>query len=254
MLDEAWCAKTFPLSAGEAVKPLVKGDFSHAAVEDAHPGEMLSTSPLGFRGKVRLVFYATKGKARFRMRYERMKDYPDREPQGTISLCAIGTARPARKVAEMSFVKPDGVFSVDVPTSGFWALQAKITEHAKLTVVAADVPVAVDCSDGPQQFVYSTGEGCLFVPKGGRPELFVTADPGEYIGWSVRDGSGCVRLENPSFGGGVERFLADSPDRAGGFWSIRFAAPTSGLLRKYYLHIRNVPGYLFLSPERRWRF
>ena len=253
-LDAAWCAKAFPPSAGEPIGPLVKGDFAQAAVEDGQAGEMTPTSTLGFRGKARFVFYAAKGTANFRMRYVRMKDYPNRTPTGRIDLCAVSGGKAIRTVAKLSYETPDVAFAVDVPRPGFWALQADITECAQLRVTEADVPLAVDCTDGRQQFIYSTGEASFFVPAGAKVEAIVTADPGEYVGMALADAQGDERFGDPAFSNGVRRFLADRPAEADGFWTVRFAKPSRGNLRKYYFHVRNVPGYLFLTPARRWRF
>lgn len=252
-LTDEWAAQTFKAKAFPAVARC-ETPLGKMRVIDSAPGIAMKLSPVRIRHGGCYVFYAEKArKVTFLVRQSQVGKYA--ESSRPIRVAAIGAdgREGGKAVAEMPMPKPGELTEAacDVPREGFYRMRVEVGPNA-FAALAADVPVAIDLTQGEQGFLASEASLYVPVPEGARA-FAVAADGGggtENVGLEIRDPSGGLAWERGTIGD-WEQFTAEGNVKDG-IWECKAKRPTEGAFEDFSLDVLGVPAYLFLSRERYW--
>lgn len=249
-LDPAWAARTFPARFPVKV-PRIQADVTAAKVIDATNG-LCALSPVKLRNNGTYLLFVKTGQEVF---MTGQLTQIGRSPLAAIPLTIKSPSGKIVAKATPTNVNQRVEFRFTATEEGFYTLKVDMGTHA-FALLSANVPVAVDATQGPAALIQCTGPLFVAVPHG--TKLFAIGVSGEGSGEAVK-----VVIVNPD-GKEVwqkdpvimmERFTAQNGQvQAGGLWQIHFSRPSVGVLEDFRVEALGVPGYLFLHPARYWSF
>lgn len=249
-LDSDWRKKTFPLLLTQPI-PRVPLNWDQVVVMDQHPGDMTKLSPLRIRSRARYFFYADKPRhVTWLAVRKRIGSYADHEGIGMIRTLSG---------KEISYIplKSEKLekLGCDIPSKGFYTLDVNVGSHA-FTLLASNVPVALDVSKTEQHLISSAGRAWVSVPiDTGRFAFYFSGSSGaERICCQVNDPTGTCLWKEESIGEWKRYEPPEGMGADGGLWSIDFSRPKRGLWEDFSVDVVGIPGCLFLSPEKYWTF
>ena len=218
-------------------------------IADPQPGVMRSTGSLSLRHGTRLVFYA-----------DRARDVRIKVRQDRVGKSALSTVRGEfRTVGGKLLGRPAAPTEagdeivLKAPAKGFYTVSWRVRVHG-LTVLGADVPVALDLSEAfaYQAMIAAIGEAWLQVPAN-TPFVLFGCGEGSRERWSlaVDDPTGLRRARE----GAIADWVACGPLSCAksGLWKLTFGRPDRNSHEDALLGLVGVPAQLFLDRERYWK-
>ena len=239
-LDEAFRNRLSPVRVGPVHAPLA---LDAAKVVDGKPDELLKLSQFPLRGSANYIFYADRAKTvRFVGESRILK--PRKASLGkTVVRTLSGGWR-----TELKTPVEAAEFSVEVPSSGFYALEVALGAQV-FQLKAASVPVALWLKgDDSLGIINSCGKLYL---RSETPFAFHASGEGfaERIAVEVSDPSGASVWTVPA----ALRWEAFRTEEVrDGLWTVRLTRPKLGSLEDYHIDLTGTSPVLFLSDKRWW--
>ena len=230
-----------------------------ATATDAAPGEMRAVTPITVDGHAAYAFFAPKaGKITIRVSLTALTAEPPddgkkRRRRKTIPPVTAFEVRDAAgaKVAEMPlWAEGEGTLVCEVPAGGVYSFGGFV--NRRMTVLAADVPVALDCTVRGHSLYRAKGDLAVVVPDD--VERFVVSANGISrdirMNVSILDPDGEVANAR-TWIECLETFTFRKPKP--GVWTVRLDDPRPGNPDITRLDVYGSLGYLFLDVGRIWR-
>lgn len=220
---------------------------------DGRPGEMVELAPCDSVGGGRYVFFAEKGQtAKFRMR--QVTAVKGRQasvkPVKIARFSATGVIGKAREFPQPGF--EGGEISFEVPARGFYSLRAD-TDGVRFRLEAANVPVAIDTTEGSRRIVGRDGRTfSLFVRNAG-PDAAILGFAGDWyykFQAAVFDPSGRETWRRALVEAPVALTL---PGGKEGLWRVEFSKSEKPVYDWISLAAFDAPVFYFLSSEKTWQ-
>ena len=253
-LDPAWAAANMPaFQDGELPPPrALVPDAGTVRIDDTCPGQLVSLAPVTATRKPRYVFFAEKGRVRFvarRIVGKSMAD-PPVKPFEVRRLDASGYVGEPIRMDLPGIASKE--FAFDVPERGFYAIVLP-RMRGLLYIEKSSVPMALD----------ATQQQCTLKPVDGKPMSLSFASSGaafEVLAIGNSYDNFRFRLVDPSGKSVVDRETGDGavPVRqacghAAGYWKVELGKGRKPHYATAFVDVFGTGGFLFLSPEKRWR-
>lgn len=263
--DENWNATHHPYKVcNDKQLPQISASLDNVRVVDSCPDQLVTLkSPVFFRGRGRryAYFYADRAKeVHFKVQQSIIGKRTYKSPKAPMTVWPVGAKRPLNGRGVAVPTEPEGaIVSFKVPAKGFYELDLPNGGNG-IAILATDVPLAYDARASYVNFVAPNGratrqwrkgkgELSLVVPEGATFAVLHMGEGVEMVGMEIVDPAGKVVRREP--------LLADMNSlavekAAGGVWTVRTFAPSEGCYEDFSLSIAGAPGWLFVTPEKRW--
>ena len=224
--------------------------LSGAVICDREPGSLRKLTPLRLTGEVAYLVYADRGRSLTAL--ARLTSGKGGKGSRGVSIVPASGGTPLL----LSELRGDGGIerlSLSLPSRGFYRLTLSLLPDQSFSLLASDMPAALDLSGREQGFAPSAG--VLYLPLFNPSSNFSLVSKGEGgVGWvsiEVR------RPDRTLFWGRdplLDTGLCEIRSPMPGLWSCRIGRPESAPFRGYRLSVTEGPGYLFLSDDRYWKW
>lgn len=252
VIDGAWCRRTFSID-GETPPARVPGfpPVGKCKVHDAKPGEMVALSLFELMWGGRYAFFADRpGAVRFRGRYVPTSSDAKRPPAAPITVKRFPSAN--KSVASVPSPGFDGgEFAVEVPTRGFYFMEAPRTSGARFLLEESDTPVALYVVNRQQQaFISDMRDRSLYVWAADgidRIAFIFKSGTDSALGAELFDPEGTSAARNRQ----IEQWsLLQAKKPSQGLWRLDVTRAARGARKYFQLDFTGAPALLWLSPEK----
>lgn len=246
-MDDAWKQVHIPRQADPdfMLPHIANPDLAHAVIQDVAPGRSVKLQPMRIRNRGTYIVYADSA----------------RELNFSGHQCRVGRYSPAKKpiivtdLAGKTIAKiplpdyADKPFAFKVPAAGFYRMTFDLASVA-FTLTSADVPVALDVTDGSQNLISSAGSLWLQVPKSAKTfALYVCGEGVERVHATLDTPQNMRVWDQDDISNWSKSVVRPALP---GLWRITLSKPSHGCFEDSKYDIAGVPGFLFLSKEKTW--
>lgn len=248
-LDTLWRKASFPQKSKGVTpqKVAFTGNINEAVITDFAKGKSVPLSTIITKNRARYAFCVEKARTvKIKARYI---PYNKKRSSTPIIVRKYGEEKVIAKADLPDFYEngsPDGTISFDLPAPGFYSMEVK-QGYNGLLLTEADVPIAIDVTEGAQ---VCQGSECrvFFPPLRGKPfAAFVCGN----VAFDICNASGVSQLKVEGLRDWSRYYGSAWAPKD--IWSIKVAKTKNGGLGEYQIDLYGMQGFFFLSDKKFWR-
>lgn len=259
VLDREWTRRHMPAINGGIALPPHEGfpDLTAVEVIDRAPGRMVDVSPVEFGKGMRLLFYMERpGRALFASR-QVTRSREQKPPTGHYNIYRLkpdGSRGRSWRLAASGCKTRE--FGFNAAKAGFYELEMSLGETTRFLLDRSSVPVAA--TTARRKRVMLSGHGAapfsLWFTKRKGAACTAVASGSAYYGFAASlfgpTGSKIVGSDGKDI-----TFYANVPASSPeGLCRIDFSKGVRGVYDWIYVDLYGAPPFLFLTPDKTWRF